>query len=149
MVDVIIRKCKIEDYEDIAFLNHNEMGYDYPAEDTKDKLEQLLSDCGHKIYVAVAGEKVVGYIHANDYELLYAPSMKNIMGIVVSSDYRKIGIGKMLLNEMELWARDTGAHGIRLVSGASRTGAHAFYAACGYCFKKDQKNFVKYFENLS
>ena len=149
VLDVIIRECKIEDYEDIAFLNQNEMGYDYPAGDTKCNLEQLLSDSGHKIYVAVVGEKVVGYIHANNYDLLYAPPMKNIMGIAVSSDYRKNGIGKMLLNEVEQWARDTGAHGIRLVSGASRIRAHAFYAACGYRCKKEQKNFVKYFENLS
>lgn len=121
------------------------MGYDYPAEDTKGQLERLLRDNNHKLYVAKVADKIVGYIHANNHDLLYAPHLKNIMGIAVSADFRGKGIGNMLLNEVEDWARDTGAKGVRLVSGATRTGAHAFYSACGYTLKKEQKNFIKIF----
>jgi len=142
---IIIRECKIQDYADVVLLNKNEMGYDYPAEDTKIKLEQLIKNSNHKIYVAMVSDKVVGYIHAHNHDLLYAPHLKNIMGIAVSPDYRESGIGKMLLYEVEKWARDTGACGVRLVSGASRTGAHAFYTACGYIDNKEQKNFKKMF----
>jgi len=71
---------------DIVFLNKNEMGYVYPAEDTKKKLEQLLNDNNHKIYVAIVADKVVGYIHANNYDVIYAPHLKNIMGIAVLAD---------------------------------------------------------------
>lgn len=67
------------------------------------------------------------------------------MGIAVLSDFRNHGIGKLLLCEVERWAKNTGAHGIRLVSGASRIGAHKFYKACGYEENKDKKNFTKYF----
>ncbi len=133
------------DYMDIVLLNKNEMGYEYPSEDTKKQLEQLLNDSNHKIYVAIVANKIVGYIHANNYDLLYAPHLKNIMGIAVSSDFRKNGIGKMLLNEVEKWAQDTGAYGIRLVSGAARIGAHAFYEFCGYTKTKEQINFKKMF----
>lgn len=143
-MEIIIRECKIQDYIDIVLLNTNEMGYDYPAEDTKVQLERLLSDSNHKIYVAIVADKVVGYIHANNHDLLYSPHLKNIMGIAVSSDFRRNGVGKMLLNEVEKWARDTGA-GVRLVSGATRTGAHAFYSACGFTDNKEQKNFKKMF----
>lgn len=142
---IIIRECKVQDYKDIVLLNKNEMGYDYPVEDTKKQLEKLLNDSNHKIYVAIISEKVVGYIHANNYDLLYSSHLKNIMGIAVLSAFRKNGIGKMLLNEVEKWAKDTGAYGIRLVSGATRIGAHAFYKACGYSEKKEQKNFKKTF----
>lgn len=121
------------------------MGYEYPAEDTKKQLEQLLNDINHKIYVAVVADKVVGYVHANNYDLLYAAHLKNIMGIAVSSDFKRNGIGKMLLNEVEKWARDTGAYGVRMVSGATRTGAHAFYMNCGYIGNKEQRNFKKMF----
>lgn len=119
------------------------MGYNYPAEDTKGQLERLLCDKNHKLYVAEVSDKVVGYIHANNHDLLYTPHLKNIMGIAVSSNFRGKGIGKMLLNEVENWARDTGAWGIRLVSGATRMGSHAFYTACGYTCNKEQKNFSK------
>ena len=121
------------------------MGYEYPIEDTKKQLQKLLNDSNHKIYVAVTSDKIVGYIHANNYDLLYSPHLKNIMGIAVSSDFRKSGIGKMLLDEVEQWAKDTGAFGVRLVSGETRVGAHAFYKACGYEENKSQKNFKKMF----
>lgn len=142
---VLIRECKVLDYQDITLLNKEEMGYDYPAEDTKKQLEKLLMDENHKIYVATVGDEIVGYVHANKYDLLYAPPMKNIMGIAVSSTFRKKGIGKMLLNKVEEWARNTGACGVRLVSGATRTGAHAFYRNCGYSGNKEQRNFKKMF----
>lgn len=142
---VFIRECKINDCKDIVLLNSNEMGYEYPIEDTKKQLQRLLNDSNHKIYVAVTSDKVVGYIHANNYDLLYSPHLKNIMGIAVLSDFRKSGIGKMLLDEVEQWAKDTGALGVRLVSGETRIGAHAFYKACGYEENKSQKNFKKMF----
>lgn len=142
---IFIRECKIHDYKDIVLLNTNEMGYEYPSEDIKNQLKKLLNDNNHKIYVAVVDDKVVGYIHANNYDLLYAPHMKNIMGIAVLSNFKKNGIGKMLLDEVEKWAKETGAFGVRLVSGATRIGAHAFYKSCGYEGNKNQKNFKKIF----
>lgn len=102
---IIIRECVMCDYVDIALLNENEMGYDYPVEDTKKRLDQLFNDCNHKIYVAVFNGKVVGYVHANNYDLLYGPHLKNIMGLAVSGGFRKNGIGKMLLTEVEKWAK--------------------------------------------
>jgi ribosomal protein S18 acetylase RimI-like enzyme len=143
-----IREGQLEDNEEIAKLNTDEMGYNYPAEKTKKQLEKLLMDKGHKIYVATIDDKIVGYVHANNYDLLYASHFKNIMGIAVASNYRKNGIGKMLLSTVEQWAQNTGACGVRLVSGATRTDAHAFYNACGYSCHKEQKNYKKVFENL-
>ncbi len=142
---ILIRECKINDYIDIALLNKNEMGYEYSIKDTKNKLRQLLYDSNHKIYVAVAQDKVVGYIHSNSYDTLYAPHLKNIMGIAVSSDFKRHGIGKMLLNEVEKWAKYTNAFGVRLVSGSTRIGADDFYKSCGYEENKEQKNFKKIF----
>lgn len=73
---IIIRECETLDYVDIVLLNKNEMGYDYPVKDTKKQFERLLSVSDHKIYVAVVDDKVMGYIHANNYDLLYAPHLK-------------------------------------------------------------------------
>lgn len=140
-----IRTCSLEDADAIQALNQQEMGYAYPKECTKQKLQTLLNSPKDKIFVAVANGTVVGYVHANDYELLYAPSMKNIMGIAVASEYQRSGIGRALLEEAEAWARDCGASGVRLVSGGTRTDAHAFYRACGYDGGKQQLNFKKWF----
>ena len=140
-----IREGTVSDAGPICRLNEEEMGYSFPLEDTRRKMRQLLESGSDKIYVAVADDRVVGYVHACDYNLLYAPSMKNIMGIAVLEAYKRRGIGKALLEEVEVWARKTGCSGVRLVSGATRTGAHAFYRQCGYSGNKMQLNLKKMF----
>lgn len=144
-MDFQIRECKIEDVNAIYNLNHNEMGYEYSIDNTKYKLEYLLKSDKDVIFIATVQNIVIGYVHANDYDVIYAPHMKNIMGIAVSGEYKKHGIGKALLEEIEKWAKETGAFGIRLVSGSTRTGAHEFYKRCGYVGDKQQINFKKYF----
>lgn len=86
----------MEDANSIYNLNCSEMGYEYPVDKTKNKLEHLLKSNKDKIFVATVQSIVVGYIHANDYDTIYAPHMKNIMGIAVSSEYKKKGIGRAI-----------------------------------------------------
>lgn len=144
-MQVVIREFEISDYIDIYRLNREEMGYEYPLEDTKVKLAQLSKSNSDKIYVAVIGTEIVGYVHANDYDTTYAPHMKNIMGIAVSRNCRRKGVGSALLSSVEEWARETGAKGVRLVSGSERTDAHVFYRSCGYSGDKMQLNLRKMF----
>lgn len=138
-----IRKAKLDDAFDIQKLNSTEMGYNYPLEQTRQQLMELLQSEKDKIFIAEVDGVVAGYVHANNYELLYAPPMKNVMGIAVSSDYRRMRIGKALLERVERWAKETGAAGIRLVSGGSRIDAHSFYFSMGYGEGKPQLNFKK------
>lgn len=140
-----IRECQIEDCDSIHKLNCSEIGYDYSIEKTMEKLIHLIKSDSDKIIVATVSNIVVGYIHANDYDVIYAPHMKNIMGIAVSSEFKKQGIGRALLTEIEKWAKKTEACGVRLVSGSTRTGAHEFYRHCGYDGGKQQVNFKKIF----
>ena len=145
-IDVFsIREAISSDATAIWQLNCDEMGYQYSLDDTAQNIASLLSSNTDKIFVAVSNGLVVGYVHANDYDLIYAPHMKNIMGIAVSSEYKQQGIGRALLQAVEHWAIKTGASGIRLVSGATRTDAHAFYRHCGFEGNKEQINLKKMF----
>lgn len=107
---VKIRLFKPSDAEDLYKINTEEMGYDFSIEETREKLLALVDSTKDKIYVAIVNNKVVGYIHANDYDVIYAPHMKNIMGIAVLQQYKRHGIGKALLDAVEAWARQTGAY---------------------------------------
>ena len=138
-----IRDAKVTDAEAIWKLNTEEMGYTFSLEATRGKLLKLLTDVNNRIFVAVADGMIVGYIHANGYELLFAPSMRNVLAIAVSSQYKRQGIGRALLTEVEQWAVESGSTGVRLVSGEMRTEAHEFYRSCGYESKKKQLNFKK------
>lgn len=144
-MNIIVRECCIDDTKYIQELNCNELGYNYSIEDTKFKLEKLLLSDKDKILVAVTDNVVVGYIHASDYDVIYAPGMKDIKGIAVSRAYRRNGIGKALLKKIEEWAKESGSKGIRLVSGSTRAEAHEFYRYMGYEDGKQQLNFKKWF----
>lgn len=145
-MEFIIRELMLKDSEDIHRLNTEEMGYEFSLDETREKLFKLINSESDKIFVAVIGDEVIGYVHANDYDLIYAPHMKNIMGIAVAEKYKRNGIGKALLSEVEMWAKETGAKGVRLVSGATRTNAHKFYHSCGYSGDKAQVNMSKIIE---
>lgn len=163
-----IRRIEAKDFRSIYVLNQ-ELGYEYPAEEVKKRIEHILENTKDIILVAelyneteihdeaeVPNElelhngskrhnEVVGYIHGSPYELLFSDSMMNLLGFVVSVENRNSGIGKKLIEALEDYAKANGFSGIRLVSGSDRTEAHRFYEKHGYIFRKNQKNFVKVF----
>ncbi len=145
MLNYRIRKCKTTDAKTIYELNTKEMGYDYSEAKTKEKIAEILMSNKDIIYVACMDDSVIGYVHANDYDVIYAPHMKNIMGIAVSNSFKRNGVGAALLQAVEDWAQKTGAQGIRLASGSNRADAHIFYQHCGYNEDKRQLRFCKMF----
>lgn len=130
----------------IQQLNAHDLGYDFPLPSVDEKLAEILSDTKHHLLLVYQESKagVVGYVHGELYETLYAPTMVNVLALVVSKDYEKRGIGKTLLTGLETEAAKRGIQGIRLNSGASRTAAHQFYHHMGYRMDKDQKRFIKF-----
>lgn len=140
-----IRKARLNDYEDLAKLNID-LGYDYPVEKVKKNLKNILDKNIDHIYVAVnENDHPIGFIHFGSYDLIYFDNLIDIIGLVVSNDHRKKGIGKKLLEVAENYGKTNGYSGVRLVSGEDRIEAHKFYEKCGYHSRKDQKNFIKIF----
>ena len=142
-MELILRDAMVSDAQALAKLNREEMGYDFPVEETGKKLQASLENPEKKILVAEIQGRVVGYVHLESYDVLYAPHMKNVMGIAVAREFRRQGVGKAQLTAGEAWARETGAVAVRLVSGDARKGAHAFYQSLGYTGNKLQRNFKK------
>jgi len=143
--NIILRRATEEDNDAIYELNRDELGYTYDRAKALYHLQSLSNRPDHCILVAAVDGKVAGYIHANNYDLLYSDPMKNIMGIAVFRSYARMGVGRKLLCAVEDWAKGDGAKGIRLTSGSKRKGAHLFYESCGYAKNKEQYNFSKLF----
>ena len=144
-MDLIIRDAIDDDYESIYLLNLNGLGYDYSKERTKQRLAQVVESKVCKFLIAECNGIIAGYIHVVDYEVTYSDSIKNILALVVDEQFRGNGIGRALLSAVEAWAKETGSVGIRLNSSMARTEAHKFYETCGYVNRKEQKNYVKVF----
>lgn len=138
-----IRLAKIEDSNIIQEINFEELGYDYPKDKVELGLQNLLNRDDHAIYVACNGETVVGYIHAYTSECLYVRPMVEVIALAVKLDYQGQGVGRLLLNHLESWAREKKIHSIKLLSGETRSAAHEFYKKNGYKLLKEQMKFLK------
>jgi GNAT superfamily N-acetyltransferase len=140
-----IRIARTDDIIQIHEINKTSLGYNIPLELAKERIEYILKKDCYRIYVACMDEKVVGYIHGGDYDCTYSAPLKNILALAVDEHYQGRGVGKFLLQSIEQWAKEEGSIGVRLVSGFNRVDAHQFYLHCGYHLRKEQKNFIKYF----
>lgn len=123
----IIREATNQDTQFICRINKYAMGYDYPKEKTQYQLKKVLCDDNQQIFVAEIEHLVVGYVHATKYDLLYANSMVNIMGLAVLEEYRHNRIATKLMDSVEEWAKIIGADAIGLTSGKEREKSHKFY----------------------
>ena len=119
-----------------------ELGYD-PA-GTGERLAAVLDRGDAVVFVAVSGgDGVVGWIHVHETRLIEDPPFAEIGGLVVAGTHHRRGVGTVLLEAAEDWARGRGLGLVRLRSNQIRSGAHAFYRARGYEVLKTSLTFQK------
>ena len=144
MKKVKIRQATTNDIPAMNELFRKDLGY---AESTLEIVEKQFAGLDNSREVVFIAETdsghIAGVIHVEKYNVLYFPTMANILGIAVAADFRRQGIGSALLKRAEEWARENGASSMRLNSGESRKQAHEFYRAQGYTDDKKQLRFIK------
>lgn len=142
----MLRPIKISDVKKIRQINIEELGYEVSIDLVNQQIKKLSDDSNHHYFLVYEDEetgKLVGYIHAEVYESLYAEPMFNVMALAVSRDHHKKGIGKILMRALEKEGQNRGFKKIRLNSGETRTEAHKFYERIGYKSDKSQKRYMK------
>ena len=137
-----VRPLTAGDAEAICEICSEDLGYPCTVELVKSKIAGLDS-AREAVFAALSDDKCIGYIHVEKYDTLYFETMANILGIAVRKNCQAGGAGTALLQAAEGWAKDRGITLMRVISGATRTGAHAFYESRGYVFGKMQKNLSK------
>lgn len=146
MQEVTARTAVPEDAGAISLLNLTSLGLRYAADKTKARLEAILQNPAHAVFVAAEGARVVGYLHIFLNEPTFSPAIAEAVCLAVHSDSRGHGVGRLLMRAGEAWARQKGAAAVRLTSSAERQKAHAFYKAIGYAHTRDCKEFYRSFE---
>lgn len=110
-----------------------ELGYKVTIAEIKEVFWGLLNDEVNKIFVAETQDQTLtGWVHVSLYTTLITKKAAIILGMVVSKDYRRKGIGRILMKKAELWAQSKDCVEIRLYSNITRVEAHEFYNRLGY-----------------
>ena len=142
----MIRKIKIEDAESVQRLCNISLGYSVSVEIVMRQIQKLSEDVNHHYIYVYEDEElqtVVGFVHAEVYESLYSYAGLNILGLAVLPEFQGKGIGKELINHLEVNAKNDSIAFIRLNSADYRVEAHKFYENIGYVCDKTQKRFIK------
>lgn len=144
-MSLIIRKAVADDCFAIAEIIKDSMGFENSPALIRENLEKILIAKADLVLIAEYDNQPVGFIHAEDYNALYSPQLKEIMSLAVKKQYQHMKIGTELIAQVEKWAAETGRKGIQVLSRVEFSDAHRFYQSLNYMLNKTQMNFIKYF----
>jgi GNAT superfamily N-acetyltransferase len=142
-MDFSIREARFKDIPDITRLNA-QLGYPESAETIACRFRRLGRDRrNHRVFAAVAGTAVIGWIHVFLDKLLTVGPQAVIGGLVVDEQWRSGGVGVALVSKAEQWAQQKFVFRVVVHTNVVRTRAHAFYEKCGYRLLKQSKVYMK------
>ncbi|MCM3619792.1 GNAT family N-acetyltransferase [Sutcliffiella horikoshii] len=130
----MIREATKQDIAGLAQLM-GELGYPTDINEMEYRLSNILSNNAYQTYVYEENEKLLGMIGMIlCYRFEKCESYIRVVAFVVNSELRGKGIGSMLLEEAEKWAKKQGAKMVTLNSGnrIERNDAHQYYIRRGF-----------------
>jgi GNAT superfamily N-acetyltransferase len=141
-VDPVVRAAVSADAPAIAALSGT-LGYPAATDEVAHRLERILARSDHAVLVCVAGDRVVGWIHAAEMDVLEYGTRCDILGLVVDASCRRSGAGRRLVGAVEGWAIARGLEQMAVRSNVARTESHPFYERLGYVRAKTQHAYRK------
>jgi GNAT superfamily N-acetyltransferase len=138
-----VRPATAEDAEQINSLCH-QLGYPISQEYVHQFLEKMSHQEDHAFFVSELRDgEIVGWVHVYLLPLVVMELCAEIGGIIVDDRFRLRGIGQLLINQAEGWAREKDCRVMRVRSRIEREYAHAFYTATGFKLQKTSLTFTK------
>lgn len=129
-MNTIIRKAIVEDV-DALFALAQDFAASFAVEENafRASFELLANDTNAYLLAAEIDNRTIGYALAFSHHTFFANGrVAWIEEVMVHSDFRKQGIGKALVQNIEVWATNQNC---RLIALATRR-ATAFYKAMKY-----------------
>jgi len=118
-----------------------QLGYDVPPDEIARRLERRGPL--REVFVAERAGTTLGWAAVRIDEGFVNGRQAWIEGFVVGEDARGAGIGSVLLDRAESWARERACDAMRVQSNVLRERAHGFYERHGYRKLKAQFAFRK------
>jgi GNAT superfamily N-acetyltransferase len=139
-MNIFLRVAELKDVESITKLSY-QLGYKTTIEKIHARLSEILSNNDNCVYIIINNENIIGWIHGFYSLRVESDSFVEIGGMVVDENFRRKGIGKMLLNKVIEWAHSKKCNKIRVRCNTLRKEAHVFYNNIGFIETKEQKVF--------
>lgn len=131
-VDCVIQRATIEHATNLIPLMHD-LGYDTSRDTIETQLDCYESSDRSTVFVGLVGAQPIGLIGGHLIPALHQPgNIGRITLLIVSENYRSMGIGSKLVGELEAWFFDNNCLRFEVTSGEHRDTAHRFYESCGY-----------------
>jgi (aminoalkyl)phosphonate N-acetyltransferase len=139
--EVLIREAIPQDFPVIYnFINELE-GIVFDEEKQRSFFEVNIEQKHHCYRVAVRNGEVVGYISCHTQILLHhGGRIGEIQELFVAADKRDHGIGKLLVDEVKMWAQNLDVLQLEVTANNDRHQTHQFYIREG--FVHTHKKFV-------
>jgi len=140
-MDYTIRKAK---NEDVSILNnfltlliHDEKKYDSNINlnyVVNSYYENFISDDKNCLLVALKEEEIIGYLfgYLEDNGDVLIDKVTKLDALFVSTEFRKLGIAKYLINEFKKWSIEIGARYIEVNVCNGNTKAISLYKKEGF-----------------
>jgi GNAT superfamily N-acetyltransferase len=119
------------------------LGYPVDERVMEERVRHLLARDDGVVFVAVDGDRVIGWIHGAEHELLEVGRQCEILGLVVDASHRQAGAGRQLVLAAERWAAARGLRQMSVRSNVVRVESHPFYERLGYTRVKTQHSYRK------
>ncbi len=121
-----------------------ELGHPADPATVARQIELLDASPHDRIIVALDGSRVVGMAGMRISVFIHrARPVARLTTMIVTKEARRGGIGRALVERIELLARQTGCGALELTSGEERSDAHRFYEALGF-----ERTSVRYWKVL-
>jgi ribosomal protein S18 acetylase RimI-like enzyme len=143
---MIIRNAALPDAAEISELTA-QLGYTADPAAIRHRLARLLGRQHQLILVASLDDKVVGWMQAHASDVLESGFRVEIVGLIVSQNCRRRGLGRSLIQHAEDWAIELGAETLVVRSNVQRVESRGFYPALGFSTTKTQAVFKKTLQN--
>jgi GNAT superfamily N-acetyltransferase len=140
--DITTREMIPADADGVTGLSE-ELGYAVSPDVMQHRIESLKGSTHRAAYVACHAGGLVGWIDLTAVNHLTSEPRAEIDGLVVSSNFRRRGIGRLLVARAERWARERGLKMILVRSRDTREAAHRFYLREGFVRTKTSAVFSK------
>jgi GNAT superfamily N-acetyltransferase len=109
-----------------------QLGYEMLRPELQRRLQAVLGEANHRVWVFDDGGEAVGLLHAFFRPALDKPPEVIVQALVIEASRRSKGVGEALMQVAETWAREKGCTSVALYSGMDRDRAHRFYERLGY-----------------